>query len=253
MNGLGRGWFYFLSGLVLIGLFGLCSAPSAFAQGSNEASSVKKKWPEVVTDAKTGRLTCSPSIIPSKTQPKIEQTDANQARFINPMGVGEIMVGQPVPASIDKLEGRPYDQAFQKAARTLSHDKAMEAGHFNMAGYPTIRLKKLDLTITLANEKRVLSLTPGQQIRTIEGTGVGSTLAQLKYAHGRVHLSSVPEPHRCAVSVRGLPYVSFMYTTCERACRGEGALKVHVGGANYDVSKQRWRRPYRRPPPASDD
>ena len=228
-------------------------SPLALAQDSNGATPVKKNVSEVVTDAQTGRLTCSPSIIPSKRQPKIEQTDANRARFINPMGVGEIMVGQTVPASIDRLEGGPYDQAFQKAVRTLSHDKAMEAGHFNMSGYPTIHLKTLDLTITLATAKRVLSLTPGRQIRTIEGTGVGSTLAQLKYAHGRVHLSSVPEPVRCAVSVRGLPDVSFMYTTCESACRGEGAVEVYVGGANYDLSKQTWRRPYRRPPPRSDD
>ena len=196
-----------------------------------------------------GQITCAVPLDAKNPLVKVRQTQPNAQRYIHARGVGEILIAHEVPAVINQLEGGSYDAAFDKAASTMEHYKAMAEGHFNMSGYPTIHLKSLDLTITRALDKRVLHLSPGPQLRTPKGTGVGSTLAELKRAHGGYSLQSVPEPYHCAVSANGLPFVSFMYTDCTKACQGERALKVYVGGGNYDYMSQRWERPRLRPLP----
>ena len=63
-------------------------------------------------------------------------------------------------------------------------------------------------------------------------------------------MSTGPEPYHCSVSAKGLPFVAFMYTNCEKACHGEGAVKVYVGGANYDYRSQTWLTPTLYPLPS---
>ena len=205
--------------------------------------------PGSVTRGQDGGVSCPLPMVPKTITKTLKRTKANAQRFIHARGVGEVLIAHHVPASINQLEGGPYDAAFKKAASSMDHYEAMAHGHFNMSGYPTIHLNNLDLTITLALDERVLTLSPGPQLRTPEGTGVGSTLTDLRAAHGGYALQSVPEPYRCAVSAKGLPFVSFMYTDCTKACQGEGALKVYVGGGNYDYSRQRWERPTLQPLP----
>ena len=185
-----------------------------------------------------------PVPLKAKTPAKaFKASPANSKRFIHARGVGEVLIAQFVPDPINELEGGPYDADFRKAASSMEHYEAMAQGYFNMDGYPTIKLKKLDLVITHALDMRVLSLSPGPQLRTVEGTGMGSTLVDLKQAHGGFSMLSGPEPYHCSVSAKGLPFVSFMYTDCSKACQGEGALKVYVSGAHYDYSEQRWKTP----------
>ena len=162
---------------------------------------------------------------------------------IHDQGVGEIWAGDPVPASVNALEGRPYDTDFTDETRNKDHYEAMAEGHFDQAGYPLIKLTQIDLVMRMANEFRVLGLYPGPTVRTARGTGLGSTLADLRRAHGEVALSTLPEPYRCVAVVRELPHVTFYYTDCAKACAGERAKKVYISGGDYDFSAQRWRSP----------
>ena len=202
-----------------------------------------KATPGVLQRGAFGRMSCQLPIQPKTKAEAVKVSSANAKRFIHARGVGEVLIAHQVPDSINQLEGGPYDAAFRKAAASMEHYDAMAKGYFNMNGNPTIRLKSLDLVITRALDDRVLSLSAGPQLRTPEGTGVGSTLHDLKSVHGGFNLHSVPEPYHCAVSANDLPFVSFMYTDCAKACRGEGAVKVYVGGAHYDHMKQAWQTP----------
>ena len=197
-----------------------------------------------------GRVSCPVPFDAKKPAVSVKQTPENAKRFIHARGVGEVLIAHHVPKSIDKLEGGPFDAAFKKAASSMGHYEAMAQGHFNMSGYPTIQLKSIDLKTTHALDMRVLSLSAGIQLRTRKGTGVGSTLADLKSAHGGFSMSTGPEPYHCSVSAKGLPFVAFMYTNCEKACQGEGAVKVYVGGANYDFRSQTWLTPTLYPLPS---
>lgn len=193
------------------------------------------------------RVTCPNPAVATTQDPRQLRSDANARMHIHDTGVGAIRIGEPVPDVVSDIEGVPYDAAFKKAAQSMNHYDAMAAGYFNMAGYPTIRLKNLDLTMTLAQEERVLLLTPGPQILTKQGTGVGSALTELIRIYGEVHFSSLPEPYHCGASVAAAPRMVFLFTTCEAACAGERVQKVNIGGANYDYSAQEWRIPHRYP------
>ena len=197
-----------------------------------------------------GAVSCPVPLASKKPMVSAKQSPANAKRFVHARGVGEVLIAHHVPKSIDKLEGGPFDADFRKAASSMGHYEAMAQGYFNMSGYPTIQLKSIDLKITHANDMRVLSLSAGIQLRTQKGTGVGSTLAELKRAHGGFSMNTGPEPYHCSVSAKGLPFVSFMYTNCTRACQGEGAVKVYVGGAHYDFSAQKWQTPTLYPLPS---
>ena len=195
------------------------------------------------------RITCPNPALPTAPDPRKVRLGANAKVHIHATGIGDIHIGEPVPKSINEIEGRPYDADFKKAVKEMDHYKAMAAGYYNMAGYPTIRLKQLDLMMTLAQEERVLSLSPGPEILTRKGTGVGSSLYELQQKYDRVHLSRAPEPYHCLVSVAAEPRLSFLFTFCHTACAGERAQKVTIGGANYDFMKQEWGTPHRYPLP----
>ena len=198
---------------------------------------------------KNGRASC-PLPMHAKTDlDTLKSSVPNARRFIHARGVGEILIAEKVPDIVNQLEGAPYDGDFIRATSSMEHDEAMAEGHFNMAGYSTIRLKTLDLVVTLAPDKRVLKLSAGPQLRTPEGTGVGSTLADLKAAHGGFSLRNVPEPYQCSVKAKGLPFVWFMFRNCQTACQGARALKVYVDGAHFDDSTQTWLSPRREPLP----
>lgn len=227
--------------LVCIGI--LCCGAALAEPRLVSVPAQDKATPGVLQRGEFGAMSCPLPIQPKTKTGSVKVSSANAKRFIHARGVGEVLIAHKVPDSINQLEGGPYDAAFKKAAAHMEHYDAMAKGHFNMSGNPTIRLNSLDLVITRALDDRVLSLSAGPQLRTPEGTGVGSTLHDLKDIHGGFKLHSVPEPYHCAVSAKGLPFVSFMYTDCAKACRGEGAVKVYVGGAHYDHMKQAWQTP----------
>ena len=228
---------YFLNPLLLVSI--LLGATSAHATD-----------PGQLQRGKHGEVSCPVPLAAKMKMSPVKQSPANAKRFIHARGVGEVLIAHHVPKSINQLEGGPFDAAFKKAASSMGHYEAMAQGHFNMSGYPTIKLKSLDLQMTHALDMRILSLSVGIQLRTQKGTGVGSTLSELKSAHGGFSMSTGPEPYHCSVSAQGLPFVSFMYTDCTKACQGERAIKVYIGGAHYDYSAQTWGTPTLYPLPS---
>ena len=198
------------------------------------------------------QLKCPNPSPPRTPDPRKPRSGANARVHIHAIGIGGIHIGEPVPNFVNEIEGGPYDSDFMRAVKNMDHYDAMAAGYFNMDGYATIRLKNLDLVMTLAQDDRVLSLSAGPQILTDKGAGTGSTLSELQQKYVSFSMTRIPEPYHCLVGVHGEPRLSFLFSSCESACAGERAQKVTVGGANYDFMEQKWGTPRRYPLPPLD-
>ena len=98
---------------------------------------------------KNGRASCPLPMHAKKNLDTLKPSVPNARRFIHARGVGEILIAEKVPDIVNQLEGR-HMTAISFGDFGMEHDEAMAEGHFNMAGYPTIRLKTLDLVVTLA-------------------------------------------------------------------------------------------------------
>ncbi len=166
---------------------------------------------------------------PVKPEPTVEPAKGGPW-LIHAGGVGNIPPDGPFPKSVLDLEGKTYEQLVIDPIKGKDHYDAMAQGHFDMEGFRTLKLSKVDLVMRIARNKRVMCLYPGPSLRTAQGTGIGSTLGNLVAAHGGYTMNRIPEPYHCAVSVPGLPTVSFYFTTCKAACDGEPVKKIYFPG-----------------------
>jgi hypothetical protein len=94
------------------------------------------------------------------------------------------------PQSVLKLEGKTYEALYFDPIKGRTEIQNMRDGHIDQDGYRNIKLSKVDLTIRVTDQKKVMCLYPGPSLRTAQGTGVGSTLGQLLKAHGAYTLRS---------------------------------------------------------------
>ena len=159
---------------------------------------------------------------------------------IHDKGVGELWIGESLPPAVFEKEGGDPIQDFMNRAQGLDSNALLNQGLVNQAGYPVIRLKSLEITLSFAQGWRVLSIEPGPSIRTHKGTGKGSSLAELKRAHGHFKLYQGPEPYHCVATVPDIRFLGFRFSDCSAACQGERAQSVTVGKPNYDFMEQRW-------------
>jgi len=167
---------------------------------------------------------------------------------IHAQGVGDLWIGETLPSTLLKKEGSDPVQEFMKKVKGLDSNALLNQGLVNQAGYPIIRLKNLEITLSFAQEWRVLSIEPGPSILSQKGTGKGSSLAELKRAHGRFELHRNPEPYHCVATVPDVRWLAFRFSDCSAACQGERSQNVTVGKPNYDYMEQRWRQPPSRAP-----
>ena len=176
---------------------------------------------------------CTESVLPVAPAPFEPQKTGEVSWMIHERGVGDIIVGAPVPPSVLALEGKTYKALYFDPMEGKDEMAMMMSGLMDQDGYRTIRLSKLDLTLRMTLKDRILDLDPGAKIRTPQGTGVGSTLGELIGAHGDYTLSRIPEPHECAVLFKSVKGVAFQFKSCEAACAGEPVVNVYVSGG-YD-------------------
>ncbi len=165
---------------------------------------------------------------PVKPQPPVKPPKTPW--LIHAGGVGNIPPDGPFPKSVLDLEGKTYEQLVIDPIKDKEHYAAMAQGLFDMEGFRTLKLSKVDLVMRIAHNGRVMCLYPGPSLRTAQGTGIGSTLGNLVAAHGGYTMDRIPEPYHCAVSVPGLPALAFYFTTCQAACDGEPVKKIYFPG-----------------------
>ena len=138
---------------------------------------------------------CATAMTPTAPAPFEPFKTGEVAWMIHDRGVGDIIVGEPVPESVLALEGKTYKALYFDPMKGKDQDALMFSGVFDPDGFRTIRLSYLDLTLRMTLKDRILDLKPGAKIRTAQGTGLGSTLGELVYAHGDYSLTPIPEPY----------------------------------------------------------
>ena len=148
---------------------------------------------------------------------------------IHSAGVGKLSADGPIPAWLLKREGKTL-KGLLTDGRPADSQKAMEQGFVDQAGYRIVSPRTLDLKIRASYQDRIMLLYPGKTLRTAEGTGRGSTLAELLGAHRGYTMTRWPEPCHCGVHVPGYKKMSFAFATCEAACAGAKVQRVTISG-----------------------
>lgn len=170
---------------------------------------------------------CSGTVLPARVEPPSEESV--RAWPIHSAGLGKLPADGPLPSWLLKREGKTL-KALLTDGVPSDHYEAMAQGYFDQDGYRIISPRSLDLRIRYSNKDRIMLLYPGKTLRTAEGTGLGSTLAELLGAHGSYTMSNWPEPYHCGVHVSGYKGVSFAFTSCKAACNGAKVQRIAVGG-----------------------
>ncbi len=174
---------------------------------------------------------CATAMTPTAPAPFEPFKTGEVAWMIHDRGIGDIIVGEPVPESVLALEGKTYKALYFDPMKGKDQDALMFSGVFDQDGFRTIRLSRLDLTIRMTLKDRVLDLDPGSEIRTAKGTGVGSTLSELIGAHGDAYfLTPIPEPYECAATFTGLKGMAYQFEDCDAACANGPVVNVYVHG-----------------------
>ena len=174
---------------------------------------------------------CEAVITPTAPKP-FEPLEVGGATWvIHTKGVGDIVVGEPVPESVLGLEGKTYQALYFDPMKGKDQDELFFSGVFDQDGFRTIRLSRLPLSLRMTLKDRILDLDPGPELRTAKGTGVGSTLSELIYAHGDSYfLTAIPEPHECAVTFSEQRGMAFQFEDCKAACADGPVVNVYLHG-----------------------
>jgi hypothetical protein len=170
---------------------------------------------------------CSSPVLPARVEPPSEESV--RAWPIHSAGLGKLPADGPLPSWLLKREGKTLKALLTEGVPSDQYE-AMAQGYFDQDGYRIISPRSLDLRIRYSNKDRIMLLYPGKTLRTAEGTGLGSTLAELLGAHGSYTMSNWPEPYHCGVHVSGYKGVSFAFTSCKAACNGAKVQIIAVGG-----------------------
>ena len=125
--------------------------------------------------------------------------------------VGEIALGMPLPLFVWGLLPDCHPTRYGDNLPAIGCD-----------------LPARDLSVRLGRFTRVQGIVPGPTYRTAQGTGQGSTLAELVAAHDGIVTSPIPEPYTCVARTPDLPDVYFEFTSCEAAASGAGVARVHI-------------------------
>ena len=146
-------------------------------------------------------------------------------------GVGELIPGSVIPASVYAREGKDFNELWTEPMRGLKQMEEYVQGFRDQEGYPTVQFSELDVVARLTHDHTLLGIWVGPTVRTEQGTGVGSTLAELEAAHGIIHQQNIPEPYHCAVAVYELQHVSFLFQDhCNQLQPDTPSTAVYVGG-----------------------
>ena len=190
-----------------------------------------KATPEDAPLIQSPKLRCTHPIASAPSPPFTPLTFGGTTWFIHSEGVGDILTGSTLPASVLTLLGTSYQALYFDPLEGKDELQQMQEGHRDQAGFRTIQLAELDVTTRMTLADRVLAITPGARVRTAKGAGLGSTLAELVTAHGDYSMSPIPEPYRCAVRLSDLTGVYFQFRDCESACSGGKVEHVYIPGS----------------------
>ena len=134
---------------------------------------------------------------------------------IHSKGVGALTLGQTVSDHVLRRLGMTRAEFFESAAE-------------NRAGFQVVSVPEMDVQVTFLADGRVLSIEPGRSVRTQQGTGIGSTIDDLRRAHPELKMVPIPKPYMCAAVSPALPRVAFHFTDCQKACAGQSKVKTVV-------------------------
>ena len=126
-------------------------------------------------------------------------------------GLGDIKLGHPLPLFVLGMNPEFYN-----------------GYHPNTVPFIGCKIPSDGTSIHLEFFILVQGIIPGPDYRTAQNTGQGSTLAELRAAHGTIKTSNIPEPHHCVAWAPDLPDVYFEFTSCEAAELGEGVVRVNI-------------------------
>ncbi len=120
-----------------------------------------------------------------------------------------------------------------RPVRGLNQTEEVVQGFRDQSGYPLVRLSKMDVVARLTQDLTLVGIWVGVAVRTKQGTGLGSTLAELEAAHGPLSQHNIPEPYHCAVKSSALKNVTFLFKDhCREIQPDTACVAVYVGG--YD-------------------
>lgn len=203
-----------------------------------------------------------PSVLEQARKSHVEEKRSVEARSagqsaragewsLTPDGVSNgavtLVVGKSIPTELSHDQGRDLLAHWEEQWRTLAKDgtddfDAMEAGLIDQDGFRMLTMERIDARARLTHKDNVFGILPGPSLRTREGTGLGSTLAELEEAHGPYYMCRIPEPYHCSVYFPTLPHVSFLFRDCDKACLGDAVLEVYVGGYEGPEDELPWGR-----------
>ncbi len=171
---------------------------------------------------------------PVQWPPQETQASKQQKPWIlHATGVGELIPGAPIPESVYAREGKSFDDLWTHPKRGLDQMEVAIQGFRDQEGYPLVKFSKLDVVARLTQNRTLLGIWVGPSVRTKQGTGEGSTRAELEAAHGALSQNNIPEPYHCVVGTSDLKHVAFLFKAhCKDVQADTPCAAVYVGG--YD-------------------
>ena len=132
-----------------------------------------------------------------------ETANPQEAWVLHGTGVAELVPGAPIPESVYAREGKSFDELWTNPMRGLDQMEVAVQGFRDQEGYPLVKLAKLDVVAQLAHNGILMGIWVGASVRTQQGTGKGSTRAELEAAHGPLSQYDLPEPYHCVLGGSG--------------------------------------------------
>ena len=166
-----------------------------------------------------------------------ETANPQEAWVLHGTGVAELVPGAPIPESVYVREGKSFDELWTNPMRGLDQMEVAVQGFRDQEGYPLVKLAELDVVAQLAHNRILMGIWVGASVRTQQGTGKGSTRAELEAAHGPLSQYDMPEPYHCVLGGSELKHVTFLFREhCSEVQASTPCAAVYVGG--YDEPEE---------------